>query len=65
MSKGPTGLVAFWRNYDRETYLKAAILADRLGYDSFWLPEVWGYEVFSLLTEIAPVSYTHLRAHET
>jgi F420-dependent oxidoreductase-like protein len=53
MSKGPTGLVAFWRNYDRETYLKAAILADRLGYDSFWLPEVWGYEVFSLLTEIA------------
>ncbi len=53
MSKGPTGLVAFWRNYDRETYLKAAVLADRLGYDSFWLPEVWGYEVFSLLTEIA------------
>lgn len=49
----PTGLLAFWRNYDRKTYLKAAVLADRLGYDSFWLPEVWGYEVFSLLTEIA------------
>ena len=53
LSKQPTGLLAFWRDYDRNTYLKAAILADRLGYDSFWLPEVWGYEVFSLLTEIA------------
>lgn len=47
------GLVAFWKNYDRKTYLRAAILADKLGYDSFWLPEVWGYEVFSLLTEMA------------
>lgn len=48
-----TGLVAFWKDYDRSTYLKAAVLADKLGYDSFWLPEVWGYEVFSLLTEMA------------
>lgn len=47
------GLLAFWRDYNRETYLKAAILADELGYDSFWLPEAWGYEVFSLLTEMA------------
>ncbi len=49
----PTALLAFWKNYDRKMYLKAAILADELGYDSFWLPEAWGYEVFSLLTEIA------------
>lgn len=28
-------------------------MADELGYDSFWVPEAWGYEVFSLLTEIA------------
>ena len=49
----PTGLLAFWKDYDREMYLKAAILADELGYDSFWLPEAWGYEVFSLLTEMA------------
>jgi alkanesulfonate monooxygenase SsuD/methylene tetrahydromethanopterin reductase-like flavin-dependent oxidoreductase (luciferase family) len=49
----PTALLAFWKNYDRELYVKAAILADELGYDSFWLPEAWGYEVFSLLTEIA------------
>ncbi|MEM9727644.1 MAG: LLM class flavin-dependent oxidoreductase [Myxococcota bacterium] len=48
-----TGLIAFWKNYDRELYLKAAILADELGYDSFWIPEAWGYEIFSLLTEMA------------
>ena len=47
------GVLPFWKNYDRKLYLKAAILADELGYDSFWIPEAWGYEVFSLLTEIA------------
>ena len=47
------GLLAFWKNYDRTTYLKAATLADELGYDSFWLPEAWGYELFSLLAEMA------------
>src|SRR4051812_344905 len=47
------GLLAFWKNYDRKLYLRAAELADELGYDSFWLPEAWGYEVFSLLTEVA------------
>ncbi|MDH3200513.1 MAG: LLM class flavin-dependent oxidoreductase [Myxococcales bacterium] len=48
-----TGLLAFWKNYDRQLYLKAAILADELGYDSFWIPEAWGHEIFSLLTEMA------------
>lgn len=48
-----TGLVAFWRDYDREKYLRAVQLADELGYDSFWVPEAWGYEAFSLLTEMA------------
>ena len=47
------GLVAFWKNYDRKLNLRAAQLADDLGYDSFWLPEAWGYEIFSLLTEMA------------
>jgi alkanesulfonate monooxygenase SsuD/methylene tetrahydromethanopterin reductase-like flavin-dependent oxidoreductase (luciferase family) len=47
------GLLAFWKNYDRKLYLRAAQLADELGYDSFWIPEGWGYEVFSLLTEVA------------
>jgi alkanesulfonate monooxygenase SsuD/methylene tetrahydromethanopterin reductase-like flavin-dependent oxidoreductase (luciferase family) len=52
----PIGLVAFWKNYDRKMYVKAARLADELGYDSFWVPEAWGYEVFTLLTEIACVT---------
>jgi F420-dependent oxidoreductase-like protein len=51
--KERTGLVAFWKNYDRKNVLRYAQMADELGYDSFWVPEAWGYEVFSLLTEIA------------
>ncbi len=47
------GLLAFWKNYDRKLYLRAAQLADELGYDSFWVPEAWGYELFSLMTEMA------------
>ena len=47
------GLLAFWKNYDRKMYVRAAVLADELGYDSFWLPEAWGYEIFSLLAEMA------------
>ena len=46
-------LLAFWKNYDRKMYVRAAQLADELGYHSFWVPEAWGYEVFSLLTEMA------------
>src|SRR5690348_1169911 len=49
----PIGLLAFWKNYDRKLYLRAAQLADELGYDSFWVPEAWGYEIFTLLTEMA------------
>ncbi len=51
-----TGLVAFWKNADRHLYVRAAQLADELGYDSFWLPEAWGYEVFTLLAEMAVVT---------
>jgi alkanesulfonate monooxygenase SsuD/methylene tetrahydromethanopterin reductase-like flavin-dependent oxidoreductase (luciferase family) len=47
------GLVAYWKNYDRKLYLRAAQLADECGYDSFWIPEAWGYEIFTLLTELA------------
>lgn len=47
------GLVAFWKNYDRKLYVRAAQLADELGYDSFWVPEAWGYEISTLLTEMA------------
>jgi alkanesulfonate monooxygenase SsuD/methylene tetrahydromethanopterin reductase-like flavin-dependent oxidoreductase (luciferase family) len=54
------GLVAFWKNYDRKLYLRAAQLADELGYDSFWVPEAWGYEISTLLTEMA-LSTKHIR----
>jgi alkanesulfonate monooxygenase SsuD/methylene tetrahydromethanopterin reductase-like flavin-dependent oxidoreductase (luciferase family) len=46
-------LLAFWKNYDRKLYLRAAQLADELGYDSFWVPEAWGYEISTVLTEMA------------
>ncbi len=51
-----TGLLAFWKNYDRKLYVRAAQLADELGYDSFWVPEAWGYDIFQLLTEMALVT---------
>jgi alkanesulfonate monooxygenase SsuD/methylene tetrahydromethanopterin reductase-like flavin-dependent oxidoreductase (luciferase family) len=47
------GLVAFWKNYDRKLTLRAARLADELGYHSFWIPEAWGYEIGTLLAELA------------
>ena len=47
------GIVPFWKNYDRKAVLRAAQLAEDLGYDSIWIPEAWAYEQFQLLTEIA------------
>ena len=48
-----TALVVFWKGYDRKAVLRYAQLAEELGYDSLWIPEAWGYEVFSLLAELA------------
>src|SRR3954471_24618703 len=53
MPKPRIGVVAYWKGYDRKTYLKAAQLADELGYESFWVPEAWGYDSFPLITEMA------------
>jgi alkanesulfonate monooxygenase SsuD/methylene tetrahydromethanopterin reductase-like flavin-dependent oxidoreductase (luciferase family) len=53
MQKLRVGVVAYWKGYDRKIYLKAAQLADELGYESFWVPEAWGYNCFPLLTEMA------------
>jgi F420-dependent oxidoreductase-like protein len=47
------GIVAFWKNYDRRAVIRAARMAEELGYDSVWIPEAWAYEQFQLLTEIA------------
>jgi F420-dependent oxidoreductase-like protein len=48
-----TGIVPFWKSYDRKAVLRAARLAEELGYDSIWIPEAWAYEQFQLLTEVA------------
>ncbi len=47
------GIVPFWKNYERKSVIRAAQLAEDLGYDSIWVPEAWAYEQFQLLTEIA------------
>lgn len=47
------GFVPFWKQYDRRQVLRAARLAEDLGYRSVWIPEGWAYEQFQLLTEIA------------
>jgi F420-dependent oxidoreductase-like protein len=47
------GIVAFWKHYDRRAVIRAAQVAEDLGYDSIWIPEAWAYEQFQLLTEIA------------
>jgi F420-dependent oxidoreductase-like protein len=48
-----TGIVPFWKGYNRKEVLRFAQLAEDLGYDSIWVPEAWAYEQFQLLAEIA------------
>src|SRR6185295_889899 len=50
---GTSGIVPFWKNYERKSVLRFAQLAEDLGYDSIWIPEPWAHEQFQLLTEIA------------
>jgi F420-dependent oxidoreductase-like protein len=47
------GIVAFWKNYDRNAVIHSAQHAEGLGFDSIWIPEAWAYEQFQLLTELA------------
>jgi F420-dependent oxidoreductase-like protein len=39
--------------FDRRELIDCVRAADACGYDSFWMPEVWEHEAFSILTEIA------------
>jgi F420-dependent oxidoreductase-like protein len=41
------------RGFDRRELIECVRVADRCGYDSFWLPEAWERESFSTLAEIA------------
>ncbi|HSB08915.1 MAG TPA: LLM class flavin-dependent oxidoreductase [Blastocatellia bacterium] len=39
--------------FDKRELIECARTADACGYDSFWLPEAWEREAFTILTELA------------
>src|SRR5262249_46553649 len=41
------------RGFDRRELIECVRAADSCGYDSFWMPEAWEREAFSVLTELA------------
>jgi coenzyme F420-dependent oxidoreductase len=48
------GLVApYWNNITKEELVEIALLAEDLGYDSIWVPEMWGRDAFSILGLLA------------
>ena len=51
----PLGLVADNPNFpgDWRATVEKVRIADRLGYDSVWVPETWGYDAVSSLAELA------------
>lgn len=42
------------RGFDRRELIECVRAADACGYDSFWMPEAWERDAFSILTEVAP-----------
>ena len=48
------GLVTpYWNNITKEEHIEFARLAEDLGYDSIWDPEMWGRDAFSILGLLA------------
>ena len=41
------------RGFDRRELIECVLAAEACGYDSFWMPEVWERDAFSILTELA------------
>jgi F420-dependent oxidoreductase-like protein len=41
------------RGFDRREVIECVKTADACGYDSFWMPEAWEREAFTMLTELA------------
>ncbi|HSQ20150.1 MAG TPA: LLM class flavin-dependent oxidoreductase, partial [Blastocatellia bacterium] len=41
------------RGFDRHELIECVRTADACGYDSFWIPEAWDREAFTILTELA------------
>ena len=51
MSK--TGIVLpYWTNISKEEIIYFSKLADELGYDSIWVPEMWGRDAFTIISTI-------------
>ena len=48
------GLVTpYWNNITKQELIEFARLAEDLGYDSIWVPEMWGRDAFSILGLLA------------
>ena len=48
------GIVApYWSDITMEELVEYAKLAEELGYDSIWVPEMWGRDAFSLIGHLA------------
>lgn len=39
-----------WANIKKEEFIEFAVMAEELGYDSIWVPEMWGRDAFSIMT---------------
>lgn len=49
-----TGIVLpYWSDVNKQDLLYFSKLAEDLGYDSIWVPEMWGRDAFSLISFIA------------
>ena len=41
------------RGFNRHELIECVRAADACGYDSFWMPEAWEHEAFTILTDLA------------
>jgi len=46
-------VIPYWSNITKTELIEIARLAEELGYNSIWVPEMWGRDAFSLLTLLA------------
>jgi len=53
------GLVTpYWSDITKQELIEIACLAEDLGYDSIWVPEMWGRDAFSILGLLASCTKT-------
>jgi len=46
-------VIPYWPDITKEEIIEIAKLSEELGYDSIWVPELWGRDAFSILSVIA------------